>query len=66
MRLGTDDALLRYHAASVFAAAGDVGRAAVELRLAFPTNPWFSLAQISPARQLAARLGVATPTGWDR
>jgi tetratricopeptide (TPR) repeat protein len=58
LRLGSADALLRYHAAEVFAAAGQPDRARAELRRAFDLNPWFSPFHAKDAIALAARLGV--------
>jgi tetratricopeptide (TPR) repeat protein len=61
LRLGTTDALLRYHAAVVFDAAGDHARAAAEIGQTFAINPWFSFLHADDARSLASRLGVVVP-----
>jgi tetratricopeptide (TPR) repeat protein len=61
LRLGTADPLLRFHAAAVFADAGDPARARAELRETFGLNPWFSFAHRAEALDLADRLGVAVP-----
>lgn len=66
LRLGTDDALLRFHAAAVYAAADQPARARDELRSAFTINPWFSFVHRDRARALAEQLEVATPAVWDR
>lgn len=64
LRLGSADALVRYHAAVVFSAAGDAARAGAELRTAFATNPWFSFGLRAEALALAERLGVPPPDAW--
>ncbi len=61
LRLGSADALLRYHAAEVFAAAAQLDRARDELRRAFDLNPWFSAFHKPDAMALASRLGVEVP-----
>ncbi|MGH8905779.1 MAG: tetratricopeptide repeat protein [Egibacteraceae bacterium] len=66
LRLGTADALLRYHAAEIFAAAGQPDRARDELRRAFDLNPWFSTFHAADAIALADRLGVMAPEGPRR
>jgi tetratricopeptide (TPR) repeat protein len=64
LRLGTRDAKLRYHAAAIFAAAGDTDRARALLHDAFAINPWFSFALQGEATQLAVALDVALPAAW--
>jgi hypothetical protein len=61
LRLGTADPLLHFHAAAVFADAGDLVRARSELRTALGLNPWFSFAHRGEALALAAQLGVPVP-----
>lgn len=61
LRLGTADALLRYHAAVVLDAAGDRARASAEIERTFAINPWFSFVYADDARALASRLGVVVP-----
>jgi tetratricopeptide (TPR) repeat protein len=61
LRLGTADALLHFHAATVFADTGQAGRAAAELRTTFDINPWFSFVHHDEALALAERLGVVLP-----
>ncbi len=61
LRLSGADALLRYHAAEVFAAAAQPDRARDELRRAFDLNPWFSAFHKPDAVALAGRLGVEVP-----
>jgi tetratricopeptide (TPR) repeat protein len=64
LRLGTQDALLHFHAATVLADAGDTDRARTELTAAFSTNPWFSFLHQGDAAALAARVGVPVPAEW--
>jgi tetratricopeptide (TPR) repeat protein len=64
LRLGTESALLRYHAAAILAATGETEFARVELTRALERNPWFSFALRDEASALAARLGVATRSAW--
>ena len=61
VRLGTVDGALQYHAAEVFAAAGQTDRAAGHLERAFAGGPRFSVRHASAAAALAARLGVVVP-----
>ena len=63
LRTGTDDGQLRFHAAAVFAATGDLDRATAEMARSAQSNPWFSVARQDEARALAVRLGVDWPTG---
>jgi tetratricopeptide (TPR) repeat protein len=63
LRLGSADALLRYHAAVVFAAAGQPDRARSNLRQALEHNPWFSPFHAAGAAALAERLGIDVPEG---
>jgi tetratricopeptide (TPR) repeat protein len=64
LRLGTADPLLRYHAAEVFAAAGDLDRARTELAAVLEVTPWFSFGHLRAAADLAGRLGVPAPPQW--
>jgi predicted Zn-dependent protease len=64
LRLGTADPLLRYHAAEVFAAVGDLDRARAELQVVRRSTPWFSFAHLSAAGRLAERLGVEAAAAW--
>ncbi|MDQ3537543.1 MAG: hypothetical protein M3415_01910, partial [Actinomycetota bacterium] len=66
LRLGTSDALLRYHAAEVFAGAGRDQQARQQLRAARDTDPWFSPHHQPSAGALARRLGLRAPTSWTR
>ena len=61
LRLGTADALLRFHAAEVLADVGQLDRAAGQLAAAVRANPWFSFAHCRRLAGLAGRLGVALP-----
>jgi hypothetical protein len=61
LRLGTQDALLHFHAAALFSDVGQNDRAASELSLAFEINPYFSVLHQAEAVALATRLGVALP-----
>jgi tetratricopeptide (TPR) repeat protein len=61
VRLGTADSMLHYHAAEVFAAVGDVERAATSLRVTADLNPNSSLRHAGAVRTLAGRLGVSLP-----
>ena len=57
-RLGTADAVLRYHVAAILAGAGQPERARAELAAAFATNPFFSFglrASHSPGRRTRRR-----------
>lgn len=65
LRLGTADALVRFHAAAVFAATGQDVRAREELAAAFDLNPWFSLSHRDRAEELAGQLDLPLPAGWD-
>ena len=60
--VATDPAVasVRWHAASVFAAAGDAGSARHELTAA-ARNPWFSASQRPALVALAHQLGVHLP-----
>jgi hypothetical protein len=53
--------MLHYHAAEVFAAVGDVERAATSLRATADLNPNSSLRHAGAVRTLAGRLGVSLP-----
>jgi tetratricopeptide (TPR) repeat protein len=66
LRLGTRDALLRFHAAAIFAELGEEGRARQELRDALEINPWFSFLQRGEAATLAARIALPTLEAWGR
>jgi tetratricopeptide (TPR) repeat protein len=65
LRLGTNDAVLHYHAAAVYAAAGDVDRARAELGTVFSTDPFFSFGLRGEAEALADQLDVPTPAAWE-
>lgn len=60
LRLGTRDALVRFHAAAVFASVGDETRARFELQQSLASNRWSSFLHEDRARELADRLGVST------
>jgi tetratricopeptide (TPR) repeat protein len=61
LRLGTEDALLHFHAAVITDAAGQTERARDEISRALGRNPWFSFRYHDDALALAARLGVVVP-----
>ena len=61
VRLGTANPLLRYHAAEVFAAAGDDERAATHLEAALQAGTAFSVRHAEAASELASRLDVDVP-----
>lgn len=65
LRLGSADALVRYRAAEVFAAAGDLDRARRELETAVGLVPWGLFRYQERAQLLGARLGVAVPPVTD-
>src|SRR5438067_7831684 len=56
LRLGTEDALLEYHAGVIAAGAGHPRRAARHLRRALALNPYFDLRQAPLARATLAAL----------
>jgi tetratricopeptide (TPR) repeat protein len=58
LRLGTPDALLHFHAAVVFDAAGETDRARAEIGTVLAGNPWFSARYHDQALALAQQLGV--------
>lgn len=58
LRLGTADGVVRYHAAEVFTATGDLDRARTELGIAFRDSEWFSFRHHDAAVALAERLDV--------
>jgi len=58
LRLGTEDALLHYHAGMIAAAAGRGEWAARHLARALALNPHFDLRQAPLARATLARVGV--------
>jgi hypothetical protein len=64
-RLGTADALVRYHAAAILAGAGQPDRARAFLGEALATNPFFSFGLREEAAALAGQLGVAVPAAWS-
>lgn len=66
LRLGTADALLHYHAAEIFAAAGKRQAAVRELRAAMSLTPWFSFGAVDDAAALAQRLDVEVPASWQQ
>jgi tetratricopeptide (TPR) repeat protein len=59
VRLGTADALLWYHLAATEADLGRADDARTDLIRAFAINPGISVRDLTPARSLAARLGLA-------
>lgn len=58
VRLGTRDALLWYHLATVEADLGLMGPAAQNLRQALSINPHLTVRDLPAARSLASRLGL--------
>ncbi len=66
VRLDTADPLIHFHAASVFAGAGDDDRAREHLERVRSLTPWFSFAYLDEAGALADRLGVDAPAAWER
>jgi tetratricopeptide (TPR) repeat protein len=58
VRLGTADALLWYHLAAVEADLGRLDDARTHLARAFSINPHMTVRDLSPAQDLAARLGL--------
>lgn len=66
LRLGTRDASLLFHAATIHTAAGFVERARTELTDALLINPWFAIGNRGEVTDLAARLGVAVPEEWGQ
>ena len=56
LHLGTEDALLEYHAGAIVAAAGHSRRAVRHLRRALALNPYFDLRQAAFARATLASL----------
>ncbi len=65
LRLGTEDATLRFHAATTFADAGQVDRARAELEAAAATGGPLPPLHRAAAGALAARLGVVPPSLWS-
>jgi tetratricopeptide (TPR) repeat protein len=63
-RLDTIDASIRYHAAAIQEANGQLREASESLAEAFRLNPWFSFGQRAESSDLAFRLGVAPPVEW--
>jgi tetratricopeptide (TPR) repeat protein len=63
-RLGTIDASIRYHAAAINEANGNLAQAKSDLTEAFRNNPWFTTTQRANATALASRLGVQPPSAW--
>jgi len=61
-RLGTEDALIWYHAGVVAAAAGDSALARERLSRAIALNPSFGTAHVSRARALLDSLGAVDAT----
>ena len=59
VRLGTADALLWYHLATVESDLGQLDEARGHLATAFSTNPHLTVRDLPVARDLAARLGLA-------
>ncbi|MGZ4755954.1 MAG: tetratricopeptide repeat protein [Acidimicrobiia bacterium] len=66
LRLGSADASVHYHAAVIASAVGNAAEARRELQYVFARNPFFSFSQRGAAGELAARLGVATPSAWEQ
>lgn len=66
LRLGTADGLLRFHAAEIFAATGELERARLELDKAFEISSWFSFLHQAQARALAERLDLPVPAARSR
>ncbi len=66
LRLGTEDALLHYHAAMIADANGNDARARTELQAALARNPYFSFRYRADSAALATRLGIALPPDWAR
>ena len=64
LSLGTEDAVLHFHAAMAYDAAGRRDLAARELQSAFDTNPYFTFGLRAEATELAGRLAVAVPAAW--
>jgi tetratricopeptide (TPR) repeat protein len=60
VRLGTADALLWYHLAAIEADLGRLDDAKDHLARALSTNPHLTVRDLPAARDLAARLGLAT------
>jgi tetratricopeptide (TPR) repeat protein len=60
VRLGTADALLWYHLAAIESDLGRVDDARAHLATAVTTNRFLTVRDLPAARQLAARLGLAT------
>lgn len=58
---GTDDPLIRYHAAEITLAAGDRAAAAGHLRKVLDTNPRFSARYVDDVERLARQLGLEMP-----
>ncbi|HEV2766481.1 MAG TPA: tetratricopeptide repeat protein [Acidimicrobiales bacterium] len=58
LRLGSADPLVRFHAAEVFLAVGDVDRARAELAQALGGTVWFSFRHHERALELAGQLDV--------
>ncbi len=56
LRLGSRDALFRYHAGAIAAALGDVQGARRDLQLALQTDPGFSATGAAEARRILASL----------
>lgn len=60
LRLGSTEPLLRYHAAEIAAAEGEIDEAAEHLTIAL-RDPWFSFQHRDRAIELAGELGVPAP-----
>jgi Flp pilus assembly protein TadD len=65
LRLGTEDATLRFHSATTFAEAGQTDRARAELEAAAATGGPLPPLHRGEAVALAARLGVTAPALWS-
>lgn len=63
LRTGSNDPLLRFHAAVILTEAGDVAGAREHLELV-ARAPWFAFEHQRQAAELAAELGVPVPAAW--
>ncbi len=64
LRNGLANPLVSYHAAEVYAAAGQLDKARERLLAVHAANPWFSFGHLRDAGALAKRLGLPVPTQW--
>jgi len=63
-RLGTPNADLRWHAAAIYAASGEIDEATTELRAVIAAGPAFVFGQRAEVVELAVDLGIAAPDHW--